>query len=253
MSTEGSQSVPERTEKTRKEYGPLVTAIKAVGRAMFKMGDALLVEFPRTKVRWTSRDGAGNVPESEILSRLGAQAGMERTTLVAARNTAAAFPISVRLVSVPFSVYKALQAEAWADGGARRTQIVEWIAEARKAGTLTAESAREHANAVRIMRKGVVETGTKSKSKSKSKSKPNGHDLQAEPTDPEGKVSGLSAFAAAFQLDPEAFSEFLPQIGAAWDIIGDTLGAVPTDTELDHVDMDCTAEIMAGIVADGTD
>ena len=228
MSTEGSQSVPERTEKTRKEYGPLVTVIKAVGRAMFKMGDALLVEFPRTKVRWTSRDGAEST-ESEILARLGAQAGMDRTTLVAARNTAAAFPISVRLVSVPFSVYKALQAEAWADGGARRTQIVEWIAEARKAGTLTAESAREHATAVRIMRKGVGETDTKSE----SKSKPNGHDLQAEPTDPAGKVAGLSAFAAAFQLDPEAFSEFLPQIGAAWDIIGDTLGAVPTDTEMD--------------------
>ena len=35
MSTEGSQSVPERTEKTRKEYGPLVKAIKAVGSAMF--------------------------------------------------------------------------------------------------------------------------------------------------------------------------------------------------------------------------
>ncbi len=252
MSTEGSQSVPERTEKTRKEYGPLVKAIKAVGSAMFKMGDALLVEFPRTKVRWTARDGA-ETTESEILSRLGAQAGMDRTTLVAARNTAAAFPKSVRLVSVPFSVYKALQAEAWADGGARRTQIVEWIAEARKAKTLTAESAREHANAVRIMRKGVVETGTESKSKSKSKSKTNGHDLQAEPTDPEGKVAGLSAFAAAFQLDPDAFSDLLPQIGAAWDIIGDTLGAVPTDTEMGHVDMDCTAEIMAGIVADGTD
>ena len=147
MSTEGSQSVPERTEKTRKEYGPLVKAIKAVGSAMFKMGDALLVEFPRTKVRWTSRDGA-ETTESEILSRLGAQAGMDRTTLVAARNTAASFPKSVRLVSVPFSVYKALQAEAWADGGARRTQIVEWIAEARKAGTLTAESARDHATAV---------------------------------------------------------------------------------------------------------
>jgi len=158
---------------------------------------------------------------------------MDRTTLVAARNTAAAFPISVRLVSVPFSVYKALQAEAWADGGARRTQIVEWIAEARKAGTLTAESAREHATAVRIMRKGVVETDTKSESKSKSKSKPNGHDLQAEPTDPEGKVAGLSAFAAAFREDPEAFSEFLPQIGAAWDMIGEAGGLFPTDSEMD--------------------
>ena len=231
MSTEGSQSVPERTEKTRKEYGPLVKVIKAVGSAMFKMGDALLVEFPRTKVRWTSRDGVLLNNESEILSRLGAQAGLDRTTLVAARNTAAAFPKSVRLVSVPFSVYKALQAEAWADGGARRSQIVEWVALARKAGTLTSESAREHANAVRTMRKGVVETGTNSKSKSKSK--PNGHDLQAEPTDPEGKVAGLSAFAAAFQLDPEAFSEFLPQIGAAWDVIGEAGGLLPTDSELD--------------------
>ena len=231
MSTEGSQSVPERTEKTRKEYGPLVKVIKAVGSAMFKMGDALLVEFPRTKVRWTSRDGVLLNNESEILSRLGAQAGLDRTTLVAARNTAAAFPKSVRLVSVPFSVYKALQAEAWADGGARRSQIVEWIALARKAGTLTSESAREHANAVRIMRKGVVETDTKSKSKSKSK--PNGHDLQAEPTDPEGKVAGLSAFAAAFRLDPEAFSEFLPQIGAAWDVIGEAGGLFPTDSEMD--------------------
>lgn len=250
MSTEGSQSVPERTEKTRKEYGPLVKAIKAVGSAMFKMGDALLVEFPRTKVRWTSRDGA-ETTESEILSRLGAQAGMDRTTLVAARNTAASFPKSVRLVSVPFSVYKALQAEAWADGGARRTQIVEWIAEARKAGTLTAESARDHATAVRTMRKGVVDTDTESKSKSKSK--PNGHDLKAEPTDPEGKVAGLTAFAVAFRGDPDAFAEFLPIIGRDWEIIGETLGAVPTDTELVHVDMDCTAEIMAGILSDGTD
>jgi len=235
MSTEGSQSVPERTEKTRKEYGPLVTAIKAVGKAMFQMGDALLVEFPRTKVRWTSRDGVLLPNESEILSRLGAQAGLDRTTLVAARNTAAAFPKSVRLASVPFSVYKALQAEAWADGGARRSQIVEWIALARKAGTLTSESAREHANAVRTMRKGVVETDTNSKPKpnGKSKPKPNGHDLQAEPTDPAGKVAGLSAFAAAFRLDPEAFSEFLPQIGAAWDVIGEVGGLLPTDSEMD--------------------
>jgi len=235
MSTEGSQSVPERTEKTRKEYGPLVKVIKAVGSAMFKMGDALLVEFPRTKVRWTSRDGVLLNNESEILSRLGAQAGLDRTTLVAARNTAAAFPKSVRLASVPFSVYKALQAEAWADGGARRSQIVEWIALARKAGTLTSESAREHANAVRTMRKGVVETDTNSKPKpnGKSKPKPNGHDLQAEPTDPAGKVAGLSAFAAAFRLDPEAFSEFLPQIGAAWDVIGEVGGLLPTDSEMD--------------------
>jgi len=243
MSTEGSQSVPERTEKTRKEYGPLVKVIKAVGSAMFKMGDALLVEFPRTKVRWTSRDGVLLNNESEILSRLGAQAGLDRTTLVAARNTAAAFPKSVRLVSVPFSVYKALQAEAWADGGARRSQIVEWIALARKAGTLTSESAREHANAVRIMRKGVVETDTKSKSKSKSK--PNGHDLQAEPTDPEGKVAGLSAFAAAFRLDPEAFSEFLPQIGAAWDVIGEAGGLFPTDSEMDsEMDSELDSELV---------
>ncbi len=245
MSTEGSQSVPERTEKTRKEYGPLVKVIKAVGSAMFKMGDALLVEFPRTKVRWTSRDGVLLNNESEILSRLGAQAGLDRTTLVAARNTAAAFPKSVRLVSVPFSVYKALQAEAWADGGARRSQIVEWVALARKAGTLTSESAREHANAVRTMRKGVVETDTNSKSKSKSKSKPNGHDLQAEPTDPEGKVAGLSAFAAAFQLDPEAFSEFLPQIGAAWDVIGEAGGLLPTDSEMDsELDSELDSEMV---------
>lgn len=247
MSTEGSQSVPERTEKTRKEYGPLVKVIKAVGSAMFKMGDALLVEFPRTKVRWTSRDGVLLNNESEVLSRLGAQAGLDRTTLVAARNTAAAFPKSVRFVSVPFSVYKALQAEAWADGGARRSQIVEWIALARKAGTLTSESAREHANAVRTMRKGVVETDTNSKPKpnGKSKPKPNGHDLQAEPTDPAGKVAGLSEFAAAFRLDPEAFSEFLPQIGAAWDVIGEAGGLFPTDSEMDsEMDSELDSELI---------
>tara|TARA_R110000824_G_scaffold19350_1_gene75061 strand:+ start:372 stop:1112 length:741 start_codon:yes stop_codon:yes gene_type:complete len=229
MSTEGSQSVEERTEKTRKEYGPLVTAIKAVGRAMFSMGDALLSEFPRTKVRWTSRDGAEST-ESEVLARLGAQAGMDRTTLVAARNTSAAFPKSVRLASVPFSVYKALQAEAWADSGARRTQIVEWIAEARSAKTLTAETAAEHATALRIMRKGVTETGT---GKAKAvKVAPNGHDQHAEATDAEGKVAGLTAFVVAFREDPEAFAEFLPIIGRDWDIMGETLGAVPTDAEL---------------------
>tara|TARA_R110000765_G_scaffold357939_1_gene448178 strand:- start:185 stop:922 length:738 start_codon:yes stop_codon:yes gene_type:complete len=245
MSTEGSQSVEERTEKTRKEYGPLVTAIKAVGRAMFSMGDALLSEFPRTKVRWTSRDGA-EATESEVLARLGSQAGMDRTTLVAARNTAAAFPKSVRLASVPFSVYKALQAEAWADSGARRTQIVEWIAEARTAGTLTAETAAEHATALRIMRKGVTETG-----KTKTvKVAPNGHDQHAEATDAEGKVAGLTAFVVAFREDPEAFAEFLPIIGRDWDIMGDVLNVVPT---IDEVGMDCTAEIMAGIMDPSTD
>ena len=96
------------------------------------------------------------------------------------------------------------------------------------------------------MRKGVTETG-----KTKTvKVAPNGHDQHAEATDAEGKVAGLTAFVVAFREDPEAFAEFLPIIGRDWDIMGDVLNVVPT---IDEVGMDCTAEIMAGIMDPSTD
>lgn len=242
MSTEGSQESASRIEPTAQEMKPTVSALKKIGSAMFAAGDLLVALLPRTTVHWTAKDGKTDITETAIFDRLAVAAGMARATLVAARNTAAAFPPAVRLKSVDFSIYKALQSEAWKAGGARRPQIVEWIKAARKDGTLTVVTATEKARLLRLAHTSVTTSEGDTTSEGVAESEPesegtNGHDLGAVALNPEQHVAGLNGFAQAFRLDPAAFQAWMDdgQIGRAFDIIAEAGGFIPTDAEMVEV------------------
>ena len=152
------------TETTTTETGrecPSDAAIRTAAVKCGKVGDgkfaaayALEVLVPRSVKHWRQRDGA-KMSEKDIFESI-ADARDEKgnplvdesaNTLTQWRNVAAAFPKAVRVAGVSFGAHKALQALAWKNDGARRSQLCEWMA----TNMPTEAEAADHAKAIRLM------------------------------------------------------------------------------------------------------
>tara|TARA_R100000808_G_scaffold10311_1_gene27430 strand:+ start:642 stop:1349 length:708 start_codon:yes stop_codon:yes gene_type:complete len=151
------------TETTTTETGrecPSDAAIRTAAVKCGKVGDgkfaaayALETLVPRSVEHWRQRDGA-KMSEKDIFEAI-ADAKDEKgnplvdesaNTLIQWRNVAAAFPKAVRVAGVSFGAHKALQALAWKNDGARRSQLCEWMATNKP----TEAEAVAHAKAIRL-------------------------------------------------------------------------------------------------------
>ena len=132
----------------------LAAKANAHERGAFTVGDAVAVLIPRDIAHWRHRSIDGEtVKESDVFAALaatedsnGIKCSVSANTLTQWRNVATAFPKAVRVDGVSFAAHKYLASLAWANGGARRSLIVEWIA----TNMPTAADAQEHAKALRL-------------------------------------------------------------------------------------------------------
>ena len=143
---------------------PSDAAIAAAGAKVAKVGSgkfaaayALEVLVPRSVKHWRQRDGV-KMSEKDIFEAIAATAGVDESanTLIQWRNVAAAFPKAVRVDGVSFGAHKALQALAWKNDGARRSQVCEWMETNRP----TEAEAAAHAKAMRLADSPPTDDGT---------------------------------------------------------------------------------------------
>jgi hypothetical protein len=217
-------------EPTDAQFDKLVTAIRAHEGRTWTVGDILQQRIPRGIPQFTSREnGDETVSEHELFTRLSDALGgaVKTNTLKRWRNTAAAFRAKDRTEGISWAAHREGEALAWRDNGAHCANLVSWFRSEHR----TVEETKAHVKAMMSHLDGTVIPPEGERGQADGET-PSGHDLKAEPTDPKGKVEAFTAFTVSFREDPEAFAEFLPVIGRNWDIVGETLGAVPTDAEL---------------------
>ena len=136
-----------RDAPTDERLAALAVKVDAHERASFAVGDATAVLIPRDVAHWRHRSIDGEtVKESEIFADLAALCSQSANTLIQWRNVATAFPKAVRVDGVSFAAHKYLASLAYANDGARRNQILEWMT----TNMPTAAEAQDHAKAMRL-------------------------------------------------------------------------------------------------------
>ena len=125
----------------------LAVKVDTFERGAFVVGDALKVKIPQDVAHWRHRSIDGEtVKEGDIFADLAALCSLSANALIQYRNVATTFPKDVRVTGVSFGAHKYLAKLASANGGARRSAIVEWMA----TNMPTAAEAQDHAKAMRL-------------------------------------------------------------------------------------------------------
>lgn len=147
MTTKTTTTDTGRDAPTDERLAVLAAKVDAHERASFAVGDATAVLIPRDVAHWRHRTIDGEtIKEGEIFADLAALCSQSANTLVQWRNVATAFPKAVRVDGVSFAAHKYLASLAFANNGARRAVIVEWMV----TNMPTAAEAQDHAKAIRL-------------------------------------------------------------------------------------------------------
>ncbi len=223
-------------EPTKTQLAKMAKAVVAHDGRNWELGELLQRYVPRGVSKFTVRhdeatasssDTGTEVTEHSVFLRIFNDSGqtIPVATMKRLRNTAATFPVGKRCETATWSAHRAGESLAWRDEQGHRANFLTWLGDEPR----TVTDVEDHVRAMMSHLDGTVIPPKGDKSKGET---PSGHDLQAVPTDPAGKVEAFTAFTVSYREDPEAFAEFLAVIGRNWEIIGETLGAVPTDAEL---------------------